>query len=104
MVDEGWDILTSKRPLEDFGKLLHQSWESKRSLDSRVSNSEIDQLYKQGIESGALGGKLLGAGGGGYLLFFATPEKHKKLKETFINHQLLDVKINSPGVENIFAS
>src|SRR4029078_6205157 len=67
MVDEGVNLLTGSQPLEAFGTLLHQSWLAKHSLDSGVSNSEIDALYERGLQAGALGGKLLGAGGGGFL-------------------------------------
>ena len=56
--------------LNDFGKLLHESWLLKRNLAGGVSNNRIDDLYETGIKSGALGGKLLGAGGGGFLLFY----------------------------------
>ena len=103
MVDEGWDILTSNRTLNEFGQLLHRAWQAKRSLDAGVSNSEIDVRYRQGLEAGALGGKLLGAGGGGFLLFFAPPEAHPRLQAAFPAHQILDVKINAPGSQIIFS-
>lgn len=103
MVDQGWSILTSDRPLTDFGVLLHEAWIAKRSLDESISNDEIDQMYELGRQSGALGGKLLGAGGGGFLLFFAPPETHEALKRAFAQHQLLTVKINAPGSEIIFS-
>ena len=103
MVDEGWDILTSNRSLVEFGQLLHQAWEAKRSLDTGVSNSEIDTMYRQGREAGVLGGKLLGAGGGGFLLFFAPPDTHPRLHEAFPKHQTLEVRVNAPGSQIIFA-
>ncbi|ACK65686.1 GHMP kinase [Rippkaea orientalis PCC 8801] len=103
MVDKGWDILTSNQPLSAFGELLHQAWIAKRSLDTVISNPEIDQLYQLGQEAGAWGGKLLGAGAGGFMLFFAPPELHDKLKETFANHQVLSIKINAPGSQIIFS-
>ena len=104
MVYEGWDILTSQRPLTEFGELLHDAWRAKRSLDGGVSNAEIDAMYDAGLRAGALGGKLLGAGGGGFLLFFAAPEHHGRLRETFGDRQLLEVRCNAPGAEIIFAS
>jgi D-glycero-alpha-D-manno-heptose-7-phosphate kinase len=104
MVYEGWDILTTQRPLTEFGELLHDAWCAKRSLDGGVSNAEIDAMYDAGLRAGALGGKLLGAGGGGFLLFFAAPEYHGRLRETFGDRQLLEVRCNAPGSEIIFAS
>jgi D-glycero-alpha-D-manno-heptose-7-phosphate kinase len=104
MVYEGWDILTSQRPLTEFGELLHESWCAKRSLDSGVSTADIDAMYDAGRRAGAIGGKLLGAGGGGFLLFFAPPERHARLGEVFADQQVLDVRCNAPGSEIIFAS
>jgi D-glycero-alpha-D-manno-heptose-7-phosphate kinase len=103
MVDKGHEILTSGRSLQDFGELLHKAWMAKRTLDEGVSNLEIDEMYQTGLNSGAWGGKLLGAGGGGFMLFFAPPEAHSKLAAAFPNHQLLNVKINAPGSQIIFS-
>ena len=103
MVDEGWDILTSNRPLSEFGELLHKAWIAKRSLDSCISNPEIDRVYQLGIDAGALGGKLLGAGAGGFMLFFAPPELHKNLRQVFLDKQVLKCKINAPGSQIIFS-
>ena len=103
MVYEGHDILVAGRPLREFGELLHRAWEAKRSLDGGISNAEIDGIYDLGREAGAWGGKLLGAGGGGFLLFFASPAKHPKLRHVFAGRQILDVKINAPGAQIIFS-
>ena len=103
MVDQGWDILTSNKPLSAFGELLHQAWVAKRSLDTVISNPEIDHLYQIGQEAGAWGGKLLGAGAGGFMLFFAPPEVHPQLQKTFAKHQVLSIKINAPGSQIIFS-
>jgi D-glycero-alpha-D-manno-heptose-7-phosphate kinase len=81
MVDEAEAIVTDpKRSLNEFGKLLHQSWQIKRSLTQRISNSSIDEIYEAGLSAGALGGKLLGAGGGGFMLFFVPPERREALR------------------------
>jgi D-glycero-alpha-D-manno-heptose-7-phosphate kinase len=104
MVDQGWKILTGSGPLGEFGELLDQAWQAKRSLDQGVSNVQIDEMYRLGTASGALGGKLLGAGGGGFLLFFAPPEAHGRLAQAFADRQVLPVKINAPGSQIIFAS
>ncbi|MBD2363484.1 GHMP kinase [Anabaena minutissima FACHB-250] len=103
MVDEGWDILTSNRPLSEFGALLHRAWLAKRSLDGGISNSEIDKIYQTGIEAGAWGGKLLGAGAGGFMLFFVPPQFHETLQSCFANHQILIAKTNAPGSQIIFS-
>jgi D-glycero-alpha-D-manno-heptose-7-phosphate kinase len=103
MVDQGWDILTGNRPLSEFGELLHRAWLAKRSLDGVISNPDIDKIYQLGIETGAWGGKLLGAGAGGFMLFFAPPEVHINLQKIFVNHQILQAKINAPGSQIIFS-
>lgn len=82
LVDEGEAILTQpRRPLEDFGRLLDEGWQIKRSLTQRITNPSIDEIYQAGISAGALGGKLLGAGGGGFMLFFVPPERRQELRE-----------------------
>ncbi|HVM49307.1 MAG TPA: hypothetical protein VMU04_14855 [Candidatus Acidoferrum sp.] len=101
MVDQGHEILTSQRPWREFGELLHRAWEAKRSLDGGVSNAEIDAMYARGQAAGAWGGKLLGAGAGGFLLFFAPPETHPQLTAAFASHQLLSVHVNAPGSQII---
>ena len=80
-VREGAQILCdSKRDIADFGKLLHEGWMLKRGLSSRVSNSSIDAAYATAREHGAIGGKLLGAGGGGFLLLFVPPGRQEAVK------------------------
>jgi D-glycero-alpha-D-manno-heptose-7-phosphate kinase len=103
MVYRGHDILTSECDLQKFGELLHEAWQAKRTLDGGVSNSEIDEIYHKGIKAGAWGGKLLGAGGGGFMLFFAAPSSHDHLAEVFKGRQILKVRINAPGSQIIFS-
>ena len=103
MVDEGWEILIGNKPLEQFGRLLHETWLSKKNLDESISSKEIDALYVMGMEGGAFGGKLLGAGGGGFMLFFAPPDRHVGLRKIFAQQEILDVKINAPGSQIIFS-
>lgn len=82
MVDEAIALLQDVgEPIESFGKLLDASWQYKRSLSDRVSTPEIDQIYNAAMDAGAIGGKILGAGGGGFLLLFAKPERHAAIKE-----------------------
>lgn len=101
MVFEGYDILTTGKPLRKFGELLDAAWQAKRSLDGGISTGEIDEIYRRGLKAGAWGGKLLGAGGGGFILFFAPPKAHAKLQKAFAGHQILNVKINAPGSQII---
>lgn len=82
MVDEAMNILAAQnRDLDQFGKLLHEGWVHKRKLASNVSNSTIDSAYDAARKAGAFGGKLLGAGGGGFFLIFAPPEKQPQIRE-----------------------
>lgn len=86
LVGEAEHVLTDKdADLDDFGRLLDVTWRLKRQTGAAVSTSRIDSLYQKGMEAGALGGKLLGAGGGGFLLFYVQPEKqdcvHKAMKD-----------------------
>jgi len=74
------DLLISDRPLREFGDLLHQGWELKRSLSSGISNPQVDALYEAGRSGGAMGGKLLGAGGSGFILFFVEPERRQEVR------------------------
>ncbi|MGB7768571.1 MAG: GHMP kinase [Verrucomicrobiia bacterium] len=104
MVYEGYDILTKDRPLQRFGELLHRAWEAKRQLDGGVSTAEIDKIYQRGLAAGAWGGKLLGAGGGGFILFVAPPRSHVKLGKVFAGRQILNVKLNAPGSQIVFST
>lgn len=80
MVDQAESILCDKtKNLDDFGRLLDESWNLKRQTGKGISTDEIDELYARGIRAGALGGKLLGAGGGGFLIFYVQPEKQKQV-------------------------
>jgi D-glycero-alpha-D-manno-heptose-7-phosphate kinase len=82
MVEEAIQILQAgRRPIEDFGRLLHESWRYKRILSARVSTPEIDTMYEAAMSAGAIGGKILGAGGGGFLLLFVPPERQASVRE-----------------------
>ena len=82
LVDKAEHILTDKNAdLDDFGRMLDYTWKLKRQTGSAVSTNSIDALYDKGIQAGARGGKLLGAGGGGFLVFYVQPEYQKAVKE-----------------------
>lgn len=82
LVDDAERILTDKTTdLNEFGRLLDYTWKLKRQTGKAVSNSYIDELYEKGIKAGAIGGKLLGAGGGGFLIFYTEPDKQKTVRE-----------------------
>jgi D-glycero-alpha-D-manno-heptose-7-phosphate kinase len=82
MVDEAEGILTSSnRSLDEFGHLLHEGWKVKRSLTQKITNSNIDEIYEAGLDAGALGGKLLGAGGGGFMLLYVPPEHRDTVRQ-----------------------
>jgi D-glycero-alpha-D-manno-heptose-7-phosphate kinase len=81
LVDEAETIVTSPgRSLDEFGRLLHESWKIKRTLTQKITTSSIDEIYEAGLSAGALGGKLLGAGGGGFMLFYVPPERREALR------------------------
>ena len=98
LVTEAQDLLLADYfdPL-DFGKLLHESWLLKRDLAKTVTSSEIDSIYATGISAGAVGGKVLGAGGGGFVLFLAAPERHLEIKRALSNLVCVDFAFENEG-------
>jgi D-glycero-alpha-D-manno-heptose-7-phosphate kinase len=82
LVDQAESIVGNPNcSLDEFGRLLHEGWQLKRSLTDKVTTSEIDEIYEAGRSAGALGGKLLGAGGGGFMLFYVPPDRREHLRE-----------------------
>ena len=102
MVEEGVSILSGDRNIEEFGKLLHQSWLVKRALSPEVSNSGVDEVYEQATAAGAIGGKLLGAGGGGMMLLFVPPSRQVKVRERLSGLIHVPFKFESSGSQIIF--
>ena len=93
LVDEAEKILINKHSdLNEFGRLLDHGWKLKRGITSKISTDEIDEIYDIAIKAGALGGKLLGAGGGGFILFYVEKDKQEKVKEAL--NKLLYVPFN----------
>ena len=82
LVDDAEQVLVdSKSDLDEFGRLLDHTWRLKRQTGPRISTNSIDELYERGIKAGALGGKLLGAGGGGFMVFYATADKQPAVRQ-----------------------
>ena len=98
----GADILASGAPLEQFGMLLDEAWHAKRSLDPAVSTPDIDRLYEAGKTAGALGGKLLGAGGGGFLLFYCEPRRQHRLREALAELTEVPFRLDPQGSKIIY--
>ncbi len=101
-VGEAINILQSRGNLNAFGHLLHESWLLKRSLASNITSPFIDDIYSRGRGAGALGGKLLGAGGGGMMLLFAKPEDHDRIKVALKDLLHIPFKFSDKGSEIIY--
>lgn len=103
MVEEAIDILNGgDSDITDFGKLLHESWMIKRSLTEKISNHQIDEIYEEALNAGALGGKLLGAGGGGFIMFFVEPEFQPEVKDRLKNLLYVPFKFENLGSQIIY--
>ena len=100
-VREGENILNQGK-IDDFGKLLNSAWKTKKKLSSSISNTKIDSLYEYAIKKGALGGKLLGAGGGGFFLFYMKPDYKKKFIQDSSKIINIPFKFTDIGSEIIF--
>lgn len=98
LVDNAYQILTDPcRNLNEFGELLNETWRLKKSLSSAITNSKIDELYALAMKNGALGGKLLGAGGGGFMLFFVPEENRSNLSKALRNHLQIPFRFDYEG-------
>ena len=97
MTYEARDILLNNDPLDDFGVLLHESWTLKRSLSEQVSPQPIDDLYEKARQAGALGGKLLGAGGGGFMMLFVKEGEKHRIEKELADYVQVPVKLDAPG-------
>ena len=105
LVDEAAAVLVDKRDrLDEFGRLLHEQWLIKRNMSSQVTNSSIDTIYETGIKAGALGGKLAGAGGGGFMMFFAPLERQPAIKSALKSLLYVPVRFDYLGSQIIYFS
>jgi D-glycero-alpha-D-manno-heptose-7-phosphate kinase len=96
------DVLRAGHSLNEFGELLHQAWQIKKTFEEGITTSAIDELYSKGIRAGALGGKLLGAGGGGFLLFFSNPEKQESLRSAMAGTMEIPFSFEPQGSKVIY--
>ena len=104
MVDQGLRLLTDGRDLADFGRLLHESWLLKRSLSSRVSTPEIDAMYATARKAGAIGGKITGAGGGGFLLLYVEPDRQLAVRQALSHLLHVPFDLDHSGSQIIFSN
>ena len=101
LVDDAYSYLLSK-DFDEFGKLLDYTWKLKRGLNNNISNSFIDEIYDEAINTGAYGGKLLGAGGGGFMLFYIRKELQDKLRGRLKNLLEIPFKFDEEGSKVIY--
>lgn len=102
LVNEAENILTDKnKDLDDFGRLLDYTWKLKRQTGTAISTNSIDELYEKGIKAGALGGKLLGAGGGGFLVFYVQPERQDAVRLAMRDQLYIPFKFEDGGTRVI---
>jgi D-glycero-alpha-D-manno-heptose-7-phosphate kinase len=100
LVDDASSILASpEADLDDFGRLLHETWRFKKGLSSKMTNPVIDHIYETGMKNGALGGKLLGAGGGGFMLLYAKPEDQPRVKKALEKYIHIPFNFDFSGAE-----
>ena len=105
LVDDAEKILTDKDvSLDEFGKLLDYTWQLKRGISSGISTGSIDEQYDRAMKAGALGGKLLGAGGGGFLLFYVPTDKQEAVKEALKGQMYVPFKFENEGTKVIYYS
>lgn len=102
LVDESIEVLNSGRDLVEFGQLLHEGWLAKQSLSPSVSNGRIEEIYSAALEAGAVGGKLLGAGGGGFLILFVPPDRQPAVRDRLSNLIHVPFKFEFSGSQIIF--
>jgi D-glycero-alpha-D-manno-heptose-7-phosphate kinase len=104
LVDQAYSLLAGGHSLAKFGRLLHDGWLLKHSLDASISNETINDIYRRGLEAGALGGKLLGAGGGGFVLFFVPPDRRQAVLSALGPLQCIPMGVNAPGTQIVHAA
>lgn len=102
MVDEALSVLTGRGSVAEFGKILDETWRLKRTLSEKISTEHVDEVYKEALQAGAMGGKLLGAGGGGFLLLFARPQDQPKIRRRLKKLLFVPFRFENNGSQIIF--
>jgi D-glycero-alpha-D-manno-heptose-7-phosphate kinase len=102
LVEESISILNSQQDICAFGELLHEAWDTKRTLSAMVSNQEVDGMYAKARDAGAIGGKLLGAGGGGFLMLFVPPVRQADVREVLRDLIHVPFRFEFSGSQIIF--
>ncbi len=102
MVDQAIGILRSDTDIKKFGELLHETWMLKRGLTNKVTNSQVDTIYETARGAGAIGGKLLGAGSGGFMLLFVSPEQRKAVREALKDFIVVPFKFETEGSQVMY--
>ncbi len=97
MVDQAAAVLTGTGDLDDFGRMLDETWRLKRELSEGIANEAIDDIYDRGVAAGALGGKLLGAGSSGFMLFYAPPDRHEPIRQALSDLMYVPVGLDTRG-------
>lgn len=104
MVDMAYELksVLQNNQIDDFGRILHEGWLLKQSISAGISNENISNLYNKGLEAGALGGKLLGAGGSGFILFYCPKEKQADFRSSMAQYKELPFKFDNTGSKIIY--
>ena len=102
LMNEALAILSSGGDVKGFGELLHEAWQAKRGLSKKVSNPKVDEIYETARKAGAIGGKLTGAGGGGFMLLFAPPERHEAVRQALSSLIYVPIRFDFNGTQVIF--
>lgn len=103
LVYEGEKILKGSGNLDEFGRLLNYTWELKQTLSDKITNESINNAYSSALKAGALGGKLLGAGSGGFMLLYVEKDKQKKVSELFEPSRIIPFKFENDGTKLIYS-
>ncbi len=102
LVDEATAALISGQDISEFGRLLHEGWQLKRSLTSRITTDVVDGLYADARDAGAIGGKLLGAGGGGFFLLFVRPDDQARVRQKLERFVHVPISFTTDGSQIIY--
>lgn len=102
LVEEGLNVLNGSQDIVEFGKLIHETWQVKRELGKKISNPHVDEIYEAALGAGAVGGKLLGAGAGGFMLLFVPPSLQGRVQERLDTLIHVPFRFESSGSQIIF--